>query len=207
MKNYGFKQSVIDGTEHTLELPKSLDLPVFYSYEEVLPRVIDQGDDPICVPCSISSFLNWRENLSHGEPIDNKIDLFEIYAQKTNDGEGMTFKEAFHYLRHHGVKSKKGVLKIGEYALLRNVIEMKFAILSDGPCFGALPVYNSSNEFWNRQSPYQKLLGYHAIAFVGYTEDGFIIRNSWGINFGENGYTMLSYSDFGKILEAWSVVG
>ena len=207
MKNYGFKQSVIDGTEHALELPKTLDLPQFYSYEEILPDVIDQGDYPICVPCSISSFLNWRVNLSHGEPIDNKIDLFEIYNQKTTQGEGMTFKEAFYYLRHHGVKSNKGILKIGEYALLRNPIELRYAILSNGPCFGALPVYNGTRTFWKRQGSFERLMGYHAIAFVGYTEDGFIIRNSWGTGFGENGHTLLPYHDFEKLLEAWSVVG
>jgi len=207
MKNYGFKKSVIDGTEHTLKLPESLDLPSFYSYEEILPKVIDQGEYPICVPCSISSFLNWRENLSHGEAIDNGVDLFEIYNQKTNQGDGMTYKEAFHYLRHHGVKSKIGVMKIGEYAMLRNPMELKFAILSNGPCFGALPVYNSSSVFWNKRTPSEKLLGYHAIALVGYTEEGFIIRNSWGTGFGENGYTLITYEDFGKLLEAWSVVG
>ena len=207
MKNYGFKKSVIDGTEHTLNLPKSLDLPVAYTYEDILPCVIDQGDNPICVPCSISSYLNWRENLSHGEANDNKINLFEIYAQKTNDGEGMTFKEAFRYLRHHGVSSKKGVLKIGEYALLRSPLELMFAILSNGPCFGALPVYNGTSSFWKRQNSFEKLLGYHAIALVGYTENGFIIRNSWGPGFGENGYTLIPFEDFGKLLEAWSVVG
>lgn len=207
MKNYGFKKSVIDGTEHTLKLPESLDMPVAYTYEDILPKVIDQGDDPICVPCSISSYLNWRENLSHGEAIDNRVNLFEIYAQKTNDGEGMTYKEAFRYLRHHGVSSNKGILKIGEYAFIKNPVELQFAILSNGPCFGALPVYNGTRTFWKRQNTFEKLLGYHAIALVGYTENGFIIRNSWGTGFGENGYTLISYEDFGKLLEAWSVVG
>lgn len=207
MKNYGFKKSEIDGTEHTLRLPESLDLPDFYSYEEILPKVIDQGEYPICVPCSISSYLNWRVNLSHGEATDNKIDLFEIYNQKTNQGDGMTYKEAFYYLRHHGVKSNAGNLKIGEYAMLRNPLELKFAILSNGPCFGALPVYNGTNSFWKKRNPGDKLLGYHAIALVGYTEDNFIIRNSWGTGFGVNGYTSLNYEDFSKLLEAWSVVG
>lgn len=207
MKNYGFKKSEIDGTEYTILLPPSLDIPIAYTYEDILPEVIDQGDNPICVPCSISSFLNWRENLNTGEPDDNGIDLFEIYKQKTNDGDGMTFKEAFHYLRHHGVRSKKGNLKIGEYAMLKNPMELKYAIVANGPCLGALPVYNGTSTFWKKQSQFQKLLGYHAISLVGYTENGFIIRNSWGAGFGENGYTLIDYVDFGKLLEAWSVVG
>ena len=60
MINYGFIPSRMDGTEHTIKLPQSLDLPASYSYEDVLPPVIDQGSHSICVPCSISAFLNWR---------------------------------------------------------------------------------------------------------------------------------------------------
>ena len=206
MKNYGFKASEIDGTEHVLNLPSSLDLPLEYTYEDILPDVINQGEDPICVRCSISSYLNWRENLIYGEPVDNKIDLFDIYNSKTTDGDGMTFKEAFYHIRHEGVPSKKGNLKIGEYVMLRNDPELKYSILANGPCFGALPVYNASNEFWKRQGR-QNLLGYHAIAIVGYTENGLIIRNSWGRSFGENGYTLLRGEDFGKLGEAWSIVG
>ena len=206
MKNYGFKRSEINGTEHTITLPQSLDLPSFYSYEDVLPSVIDQGDDPICVPCSISAYLNWRENLKDGEPRDNGIKLFEIYGWKTTQGDGMTFKEAFYHLRRSGVSSKKGKLKIGEYALIRNAIELRYAILANGPCFGALPVYNNSDYFW-RKSGSQRVMGYHTIAIVGYTETGFIIRNSWGRGFGENGYTHLNTEEASKLLEAWSIVG
>lgn len=206
MKNYGFKKSEINGTEHTINLPQTLDLPPFYSYEEVLPEVIDQGSDPICVPCSISSYLNWRENLNDGEPRDNGINLFEIYGWKTTQGDGMTFKEAFYNLRRRGVSSDKGRMKIGEYALIRNAIELKYAILANGPCFGALPVYNNSKYFW-RKNGNQRVIGFHAIAIVGYTESGFIIRNSWGRGFGENGYTHLTNEETGQLLEAWSIVG
>ena len=87
------------------------------------------------------------------------------------------------------------------------MFELRFAILSNGPCFGALPVYNGTSTFWKKRGPSERLQGYHAIAIVGYTENGFIIRNSWGTGFGDNGYTLIDYSDFSKLLEAWSVVG
>lgn len=206
MKNYGFKKSAIDGSEHSINMPKSLDLPSFYSYEDVLPPVLNQGEEPICVPCTISAYLNWRENLVDGESKDNGIDLYGIYGKKTNDGDGMTYKEAFYNLRHNGAHSNKGILKIREYAILRNPIEMRYAILANGPIFIALPVYNGTAYFWLK-NPGDRLLGYHAVSVVGYTERGFIIRNSWGNSFGENGYTTLDVDDLGKILEAWSIVG
>jgi len=36
----------------------------------------------------------------------------------------------------------------------------------------------------------------HAIAIVGYTKDGFIIQNSWGENWGNNGFALLPYEDW-----------
>ena len=207
MINYGFIPSRMDGTEHTIKLPQSLDLPASYSYEDVLPPVIDQGSHSICVPCSISAFLNWRVNLNTGEPRDNNINLFKIYNSRPGNTDGMTYKDAFHFLKTEGVPSDAGNLKIHEYAKIRNIPELKYAILANGPCFSALPVYHNGRHFWNRESGYNTIVGYHAISLVGYTEDSFIIRNSWGRGFGDNGYTEISDRDFGKLLEAWTIVG
>ncbi|CAH1905536.1 Pept_C1 domain-containing protein [Candidatus Nitrotoga sp. HW29] len=38
--------------------------------------------------------------------------------------------------------------------------------------------------------------GGHAIALVGYTTQGFIIQNSWGTRWGNNGFALLPYEDF-----------
>lgn len=38
--------------------------------------------------------------------------------------------------------------------------------------------------------------GGHAIAIVGYTVDGFIIQNSWGYGWGNNGFALLPYEDW-----------
>lgn len=36
----------------------------------------------------------------------------------------------------------------------------------------------------------------HAIAIVGYTAEGFIIQNSWGLGWGEKGFALLPYGDY-----------
>ena len=38
--------------------------------------------------------------------------------------------------------------------------------------------------------------GGHAIAIVGYTPQGFVIQNSWGPDWGKNGFAFLPYEDF-----------
>ena len=203
---FGFEPSVMDGTEHIFGagMPMS-NLPKTYSYRRFLPGVLNQGQESICVPCSVSAYLNWRENLSTGSKKDNRIDYHEIYNIRSNAGEGMTFKEAFHYLRHHGVSSKAGNLQIKEYALIRNIDALKAALIMNGPCVGALPVYSDRPEFWNKM-PGDGFYGYHAISLVGYNNDGFIIRNSWGTGFANSGYTTIMFEDFGKLLEVWTII-
>ncbi len=36
----------------------------------------------------------------------------------------------------------------------------------------------------------------HAVAFVGYTEEGFLVQNSWGDGWGEGGFALLPYEDY-----------
>ena len=60
----------------------------------------------------------------------------------------------------------------------------------NGPCFGALPVYNETDDFWVKRED-DELLAFHAIAIVGYDNNGFIIRNSWGSSFGSPYRAML----------------
>lgn len=203
---FGFAPSTMDGSEHVFGngTPQTT-IPNSYSYRKYLPGVLNQGSESICVPCSISAFLNWRENLSTGSKKDNRIDYHEIYDIRTNGGDGMTFKEAFHYLRHHGVSSKAGNLTIKEYAIIRNAFDLKTALVMNGPCVGALPVYSDRPDFWNRM-PGDGFYGYHAISIVGYNVEGFVIRNSWGSSFGANGYTILKYEEFNKLLEVWTIV-
>lgn len=205
-KNFGFTPSKMDGSEHVFGANiNGKKWPDSYSYREFLPQVINQGEYSICVPCSISAFLNWRENLKDGSSKDNRIDYFEVYNCKTNDGEGMSFKEAFSFIRHQGVESKAGKLKINEYALVNNPILLKQAIVLNGPCVGAFPVFNDSSEFW-KQRKGDYLVGYHAISIVGYDDEGFIIRNSWGKSFGNQGYTKMKYEDYGKLIEVWTII-
>ncbi|NJO37016.1 MAG: C1 family peptidase, partial [Rhizobiales bacterium] len=43
---------------------------------------------------------------------------------------------------------------------------------------------------------FDDITGGHAFAIVGYTEDGFIIQNSWGLGWGHQGFGLLTYEDW-----------
>lgn len=50
----------------------------------------------------------------------------------------------------------------------------------------------------------EKSFGFHAICVIGYNEQGIIIQNSWGENWGKEGLAVLPYGY--PLPEAWSVV-
>lgn len=203
-KKFGFIESVIDGSEYVFGAGIEQKIPEKYSLKEFMPPVINQGNAPICVPVSISAYLNWRENLKDGSKKDNNINYFDVY-DLYGVTDGMTFKQAFKHIRHSGITSDAGTLKINQYATLKSAYTLRLALVMNGPCFGALPVYNENDEFWIKQEG-DELQAYHAISIVGYDEEGFIIRNSWGKYFGNDGYTKIKNSDFKYFIELWTVV-
>ena len=204
--NYGFVPSKMDGTETKFKKIRDFEMPTEYSYRKYLPSVIDQGNKPICVPCSLSAYINWVINTDTGEnKVDNEVDLQEIFdSSSVKSSEGMTFKDGLKFLKHEGVSTKEGVETIDRYATIGSMICLKQALILNGPCVGALPVYDSRViEFWD--SAYGDYQGGHAVAIVGYNEDGFIIRNSWGRTYGDNGYSVIPYDDFNKFMEIWTI--
>ena len=201
----GCTPSVLDGTEYHFTGDSQQELPTSYSYREYLPPVLNQGEQSICVPCSVSAYLNWKENLKDGSTKDNKVALMDIYNSRPNNTNGMTFKDALNFLRHKGVKSKAGKLMIDTYSLVHRVRDLQYAIVMNGPCLGALPVWSNTDDFWKDDNA-NNFYGYHAISIVGYDEEGFIIRNSWGKSYGDGGYYKVPYSDFLEFVEIWTIV-
>lgn len=202
---FGYVPSIIDGTEAMFQSDTTLEVPEKYTFIPYMPPVIDQGDKPICVTCSVSAHLDWNLNMDrNGEKKNHGVNLGEIYASKTNMGDGMTFKDALKFLRKKGVHSDVGVLKVEKYAMVSSPDILKHALVLNGPCVGALPVYNNnSDEFWKDKGDF---LGGHAISIVGYGREGFLIRNSWGESFGVKGYIELPYEDYDSFMEVWTIL-
>ena len=207
MLGLGCIKSELDGTEHIYETPQTIDIPKEYSYMNNLPKVLNQGNNPFCVPCSLSSYINWKINLVDGIIKDNEVNLNEIFNNRLNfeNDEGMMIKDGLTYLKKQGVNTKDGIFKINRYAKVTNLIALRFAILMNGPCIGALPVYNYGDGFW-RKNYNDVLIGCHAVSIVGYDHDGFIIRNSWGKSYGKNGYFYIKNEEINNFIELWTII-
>ncbi|KAH3756185.1 Papain family cysteine protease [Pelomyxa schiedti] len=88
--------------------------------------------------------------------------------------------------------------KIASYAYTKNPNSMKTALQQGGALLVAYAVYSDfmyySSGIYTHTSG--SLQGYHAVAIVGYDDNAqcWIVKNSWGSNWGENGYFRIAYS-------------
>ena len=95
--------------------------------------------------------------------------------------------------------------KIDGYARMRTMETLKKALVVNGPCLICFPVFNHTTQLWKQRKEEEKL-GCHAMTIVGYNSKGFILRNSWGEHWDNDGYCIYPYSDWGCHDEVWTVV-
>ncbi len=203
----GCNPSKLDGTEQIFIPNKTLSIPKEYSFQAQLPPVLNQGNTNMCVTYALGTHIDWSIDMSKMTKCkDNNIDRKSIYSAKTSLGDGgMSFKEALNYVKHKGVKTNVGVVKINHYAKIGSIETLKQALIANGPCLGGLMCYNNLTEFWKKGFN-DKPMGGHAICIVGFNQDGFIIRNSWGTSYGKGGYAVMKYSDFNNFFEIWTII-
>ena len=129
-----------------------------------------------------------------------------IYNNRKNqDSEGMYGRDVMNILRKKGICFEKNyeygkiespnqiekklydIAKnhiISNYARVYTIDALKKALIKNGPCYIAVPVYNYSTTMWKPDNPGDQSKGGHAMTLVGYNTEGFIIRNSWGEELG-----------------------
>ena len=95
---------------------------------------------------------------------------------------------------------------IKNYWWASNVDEVTSALLTLGPVVVGTFWYESMNKFDDKgriSDISGKQIGGHAYLLNGVdTEKGYFrIKNSWGPNWGNNGYGFIKISDFGKLLK------
>ncbi len=91
---------------------------------------------------------------------------------------------------------------LGAYYRINNdsVVDMQSAIHEVGAIYCCASIHKG---WWRENdkalsliSSNSQSIGGHAFAIIGYNADGFIVQNSWGENWGFNGFSVLTYSDW-----------
>lgn len=197
--------------------PETLDL------RNNLQPIRDQGNQGTCVAQTGACMKEWQEKFD--SEINEHMSPQFIYNLRENQGSsGMYPRNLMSILKNVGsileadypyytmdkisdeLKDKAKKNRIEGYAKLNTIDSVKAALNKNGPCLIAVPVYNYGMRMWKPTSQYDESLGGHAMTIVGYNKVGFIIRNSWGMDWGDFGYTIFPYEDWGLHWEAWTTI-
>lgn len=102
--------------------------------------------------------------------------------------------------------------RIGVYQRIRSLNECKLILSQKNVLISSLPVYkqwyNSKDGKIKMPEPGEINKGFHAILICGYNDlkSELIFVNSWGENWGDNGFGFLPYSYFETLaIEAWTI--
>lgn len=197
-------------------------LPEEVDYRPALFPIRDQGSSDQCAAFAGSAMKEWQERVELN--IDEYMSPQFIYTNREDpNSAGMYMRDLMKILKEKGDCTEArfpfgtigmpsvetyihaSMFKIQNFASVNSVEEAKTALFLNGPCIIAFPVYNYSERFWYQYSD-QALLGGHAVCMVGYIKEGFLIRNSWGTDWGQNGYAIMPYEDFGWQWEIYSTI-
>ena len=200
----------------SITVSKKLDL------REDLPGIRHQGTLGTCAAQTAAAMKEWQEK-KNINMTDHMSPMF-VYKNRVNqDSEGMYGRDVMRILKDIGccreftypyrtedsindnVLTEAGNCKIKGYAQVHTIDTLKRALLINGPCYIAFPVYNNTAHMWIAKRG-EKQKGGHAMTVVGYTKEGFIIRNSWGVFWGIQGYCIYPYSDWGAHYEIWTTI-
>lgn len=215
MFSWLFKDTKSEEFERThpvgfLKMPEQMDtLPVlrfsaerFVAPQEILlmdycTQVEDQGTLPACAGYAASQFAEnilWRKT-----DVPKDIDPIMLYQYaKSIDGspntDGTTLTAVLQALLDKNIFDKS----ICSIKILRNLNQVRYAIHKFGCCLLGM---NISREWYscnsNKTAVYgkgdQTLIGGHAVLCCGYTREGLMIYNSWGIDWGHYGFCLVSW--------------
>jgi hypothetical protein len=222
-RDFIFTASASDLTSNSL--PDTLDYT-----NELLP-VRDQGSQGTCYAQSACCMKEWQESRDYGlnaylSPQFFYNNRFNKYDSDQNNDYGMYGRDVMKILYNIGVCLEENYPygriehrdqidqqlydeasqhRIKHYARIESIDDLKSSLFHNGPCLITVPVYNYGKHMWIPEGK-EDHQGGHAMTIVGYNNDGFIIRNSWGNTWCDNGYCLFPYGHWGAQWEVWTTV-
>lgn len=199
MRSYGYAESELTGREPVADrMVERVSIPDTYRIPD-FRAVRDQGSRPICVSIALVDLLEW-DLRNRGTRCRLKESIFMDLDGSASKG-GMQPLSAFQLLvdgKVEGLPRKYSV-----YATIKSPEAAKRCIIQYGPVLVGLPVKSDDDTFWRG---YSKRSSGHAVLLVGYTEDSFLLKNSWGYSYANGGFIDFPVEDYECVREAWSLV-
>ncbi|CDR33461.1 C1 family peptidase [Criblamydia sequanensis] len=195
-------------------LPKSFDSTLDFF------AVRDQKDQSACVAFTITKIAQNYEYYDTAKLTQYLSPQFVYNLRNNYPDEGMYITEALEQIQKYGLVLEaaypygnrieslnsipKKILnnglkhKMGDMARITSLDGLKASIYHrKAGALLAFKVYNYSKYFW-RPSSHDEFLGLHAVTAVGYDDERaeILIENSWGSDWGDDGFTKITYDEF-----------
>lgn len=198
------------------------ELPEEYTTRSKLMPVRDQGRQGTCAAQTAACMKEWQERTDIN--FQDYMSPQFVYNNRSNQSSsGMYTRDLMKILHKTGIcpeakypygtfdeipldlleEAKKHVIE--SYASVSTIEGLKKAIYKNGPCLIAVPVYNYGGRMWKPEQG-QSMIGGHAMTVTGWTKEGFEIRNSWSDRWGNDGYTIFPWEDWGLQWEVWTTI-
>lgn len=206
-------------------------LPNILDYRTNLLPVRNQDNQGSCFAMSAACMKEYQEKQDYGLNEYLSPQFFynirgNLYDNNKQNDEGMYGRNVMKLLMKYGICSENlysyGRIqykdkipescfkdaenhKIKGYGRVLSIEALKYSLKYNGLCLIVFPIYNYGPEMWIKNEN-DKFLGGHAMTIVGYLEKCFIIRNSWGPDWADNGYSYYFFSDWGAHWEIWTTI-
>ena len=227
---YGCKKEIKDKRDYkaTVCSAKSDSFPK--EYEISIPIIKDQGIVNSCVAHSLASFLeetykqdnmqfstgfiygyrpagySQDEGMYPREAIKTLLKVGDVPKDKFDHNKEMPEIKKLVDKEFENLKVLADIYKINSYARIYTQSEIKKILYNDVTVPISIPVYNDlayDKDTFIIQEPSGNCEGYHMMLLVGWNERGYIVQNSWGLYWGDNGRAILPY-DY-PIDSAWAI--
>jgi hypothetical protein len=211
-------------------------LPKEY-HNPVKTPILNQGETSECAAASMSIYRYIQEYNQNGNIKKFSPSFIYANRENGQDYEGMILRDVLKKLKSDGVcywdefpnfytypqakeifnRNKNDLMpkaypnRISSYYRLDTIEDIKMAIITTGAAYGALncysSIFNPKNGYVIYNNKEKKNYGGHAILISGWIDGWWIVQNSWGEDYGLNGYMYIPMDN--KIIgitEAWAVV-
>ncbi|HVK58753.1 MAG TPA: C1 family peptidase, partial [Candidatus Kapabacteria bacterium] len=192
-------------------------------YRKIGVPILDQGSEGACTGFGLASVVNYLLRTRNYAPERSQASPYLLYhlARRYDewpgeDYSGSSARGAMKGWHKHGICSVElyksngridgSVIEdcakrpLGAYFRVnhRDIVAMHAAITEVGILYATAQVHSGWNKTTsNGNIPFEdQMLGGHAFAIVAYDEDGFWLQNSWGEDWGKDGFARISYDDW-----------
>ncbi len=123
----------------------------------------------------------------------------DMYPYINDDGEAQKYPAPPPTEELYNIAAK---YRIANFARVLSAEGLRRALVDVGPCYLLLPLYSNRPYFWRAEPGEHPVCG-HAVTVIGYAEDYFILRNSWGHDWNGNGHIDFPAADWHCVWECW----